>query len=448
MRRVLPATALIAALLLASSAAPAPADAATPAVVLGATHGAAVTVTTDPVGLSIEYPLLARDLGDGPCPPPALIGTLQALGSPTIRIGGDSQDQTAPAGTAPFPGVSDLPATFWTQLACLEAQTGEPIVVGLNVASGMPVWADEMATAARAAIPAGRLSFELGNEPDVYGVVVPWWNGTALVYSPMPFATYIERAQALETQIGPLTDIEGPDLTGARWVAKIPQIAQALSLQTIDTHLYPLNVCTQPARVTVAALLARGAAAIDGPLSETLALARSAHLPIVVSEANSVGCSGKPGVSDSPASAVWALRLIVNAVHAGISSVRFHSSGSSYDPFVVNGTTVTTRPLYQALQAAVDLLPIGAVVRRLVTPHALAGVRVTAPNGAVTYIVTNYAAGPAEVAIAARHGGEVLRVSASGPTVTYEHVHSTAGMATLTLAPATVVAITLTPANG
>jgi hypothetical protein len=419
----------------------------TPVVVLGGTSGPAVTVAADPVGLSIEYPLLASDLGSGPCPPAALVSTLQALGSPTIRIGGDSQDQTAPAGTPPFPGVTDLPATFWTTLACLERQTGEPIVVGLNIASGMPAWAGEMAVDAQAAIPADRLSFELGNEPDVYGVVVPWWSGSALVYSAMPFDTYLQRAEALEVQIGPLADIEGPDLTGARWVAQIPQIVAALSLQTIDAHFYPLNECTQPRQVSVAALLQRGSAAIDGPLSDTLMLARRAHLPMVISEANSVGCSGAAGVSDSPASAVWALRLVVNAVRSGISSVRFHSSGSSYDPFIVSGTSITTRPLYRGLKAAVALLPIGATVRRLVTRRPLAGVAVTAPGGQDTYILTSYGTAPAPVAFAARGGAEVVRLSASGPPVIYEHLRGFAGMDSVTIAPGSVVAVTFTPAS-
>ena len=44
-----------------------------------------------------------------------------------LRIGGDSQDSVAPAGTPAHPGVSDLPAGFFSQLACLERENLKPV---------------------------------------------------------------------------------------------------------------------------------------------------------------------------------------------------------------------------------------------------------------------------------------------------------------------------------
>ena len=90
-------------------------------LLLAAPAGPAVAIGSHPIGLSIEYPLLAHDLG---------------AGHPPIRIGGDTQDAVAPAGTAAHAGVSDLPANFWSRLACLERETRAPIIVGLNLASG------------------------------------------------------------------------------------------------------------------------------------------------------------------------------------------------------------------------------------------------------------------------------------------------------------------------
>jgi len=125
-----------------------------------------------------------------------LVAAIEALGSPTLRIGGDSQDETAPAATAAHSGLTELPADFWTQVGCLERETGIPVVVGLNLAWGKPSWAAALAAGARAVIPRSRLSFELGNEPDTYGVPVPWWNGRALVNSRMPWRIYVSRARA------------------------------------------------------------------------------------------------------------------------------------------------------------------------------------------------------------------------------------------------------------
>ena len=62
--------------------------------------GAGAAVTMAPVGLSLEYPVMAADLGSGPCPPAALIAELLRLGSPPLALAGASQDQTAPSGSA------------------------------------------------------------------------------------------------------------------------------------------------------------------------------------------------------------------------------------------------------------------------------------------------------------------------------------------------------------
>jgi hypothetical protein len=411
-------------------------------VTLGATTGTPVTIAADPVGLSVEYPVFAADLGTGACPPPALVSTLEALGDPTIRIGGDSEDQTAPAGTAAYGGVTDLPATFWSQLACLESQTHEPFVVGLNLASQMPGWAAEIAAGARSAIPANLLSFELGNEADIDGPAVPWFNATALAKTLLPFSTYLDDTEALEEQLGAGTNLEGPDFATGRWTSDIPQIAAALSLHTIDAHFYPLNACTGLREATVAALLANGASEPDSAVLGTLAEAGSVHLPMLISESNSVACRGKPGVSDSAASAVWGLRLVINSIRSGIESVRFHSSGSSYDPFVVSGTTVTTRPLYTGLQTAVQLLPVGASVATLSTPKTLTAVAVSAPGGQTTYIVTNYASTARRVRLRATVAAALVFVSPHVPVIATAHATPSHGRVTVTVAPNTVVAIT------
>jgi hypothetical protein len=413
-------------------------------VALGATTGTPVTVATDPVGLSVEYPVLARDLGDGTCPSPALVDAISALGTPTIRIGGDSEDETAPAGAPQFAGVTDLPATFWSQLACLDSQTHDPIVVGLNLASQIPAWAAEMAAQARNAIPADLLSFEIGNEADIDGPSVAWWNATAPAKTLLPYSTYLDDAEAVEQQIEPDAVVEGPDFATPRWISLIPQVASALSLHAIDTHFYPLNACTGSAQATVHALLSPGVSQISDFVRETLAAATSLHLPMIISESNSVACRGKAGVSDSAAAAVWGLRLVINVVRAGIQSVRFHSSGSTYDPFIVNADgTITYRPLYYGLQTAVQLLPVGSSVQTLRTPSDLMGVAVTNSAGAKSYIVTSYAAKPVKVAVRSRHSATLLTVEAAAPVVEPQRVlKPSSGTLTVTIAPNTVVAIT------
>ncbi|MGD0196736.1 MAG: hypothetical protein ABSC56_02340 [Solirubrobacteraceae bacterium] len=443
MRRALASGICAAALLAASVPAAQAAGTVSAPILLGKTSGTPVTVSADPVGLSIEYPVLAADLGSGPCPPPALVSAISGLGAPTIRIGGDSEDQTAPPGAPQFSGVTDLPTSFWSQLACLESQTHEPFVVGLNLASQIPAWAAAMAAGARSAVPANLLGFEIGNEADIDGPSVPWWNATAQAKTLIPFNTYLDDAEAVAQQIGPGSVIEGPDFATPRWLSEIPQIASALSLHTIDTHFYPLNACTGAQQATVAALLRPGTSELSSAVEATLAQANSIHLPMLISESNSVACRGKAGVSDSAASAVWGLRLVINALRAGIVSVRFHSSGSSYDPFVVDGGVVTLRPLYEGLETAVQLLPVGAVLSTLRTPSNLMGVAVDEPGGGKAYIVTSYASRPVSVELPASGPVKLLRVQPAVPVIErQEHATPSAGMVKLEIWPNTVVAVT------
>ncbi len=423
-------------------AAPAGAASGRRTVALGATTGSPVTIVTDPIGLSVEYPVLAADLGPGPCPPPALTGVLQALGDPTIRIGGDSEDQTAPAGTPPFSGVTDLPAAFWSQLACLESQTHEPFAVGLNLASQTPAWAYAIAAGARSAIPANLLSFELGNEADIDGPSIPWWNATGLAKTLLPLPTYVNDAAALKLALGAGTVVEGPDFATGRWTKSIPEINSALSLNTIDAHFYPLNACTGTSEATVSALLRSGTSEPGRSVLETLAEAQALHLPMVISESNSVACRGKPGVSNSPAAAVWGMRLIINAIRRGIQSVRFHSSGSSYDPFTVLGGVVTTEPLYDALLVAVQTLPVGASVSTLKTPRSLMAVEVTAGGGRKTYLVTNYGSKPTYVTVPAVGAQSVTDLTPYAPVVGTVKMNASAGHLTVPVHSNTVVAIT------
>jgi hypothetical protein len=411
------------------------------ALTLGPAAASAIQIDAKPVGLSIEYPLLARELGERRCPPQALVRAITGLRSPTIRIGGDSQDQTAPANTPPHPGVSDLPSGFWSRLGCLQRETGVAVVVGLNLASGQPAWAATMAADARAVIPGSQLTFELGNEPDIYGSHVPWWNGVGLVRAPMPFATYLARARAIAAELGPSSSIEGPDFASGRWVKALPALARTLHLRALDAHFYPLDACRTKAGASAAALLSR---AIQLKLDERVRVARDARaagLPAVISEANSISCGGVAGISDSPAAAVWAVRLVVVALRSGFDSVRFHSSAGAYDPFVLRGGRLTLRPLYLGLQAAAALIQPGDRLHAIPSANALDAVAISAATS-TTDVVSNYAATRRTVSVPARGRARIEAIVARPPTVRAWTVAGEGGRALVTLPANSVVAIT------
>jgi hypothetical protein len=319
---------------------------------LTATPATATVLSRSPFGLSIEYPLLEKALGSGTCPSPGLVETLRSLGSPSLRIGGDSQDLAGPTGTYHYV----IPPSFWPALGCLARESGVPVIVGLNFAES-PV-ADELTTIAEAqqAIPPAQLDFSLGNEPDLYGFshILPNEAGFIVpAYRTAPWTgeAFASEWAARRAMLGQIP-IEGPDLAGVGWRIPMSRLLRSNPPVTMTVHAYPTVACGSSGAPTTAARLLTKHASV-GLLEKyawLLAVARATHRPAVVSESNSASCGGKAGVSDTPVAGVWAARYVVAAALAGWSQVRFHTAGTSYDAFAfeANGN-IAIRPLGRAL---------------------------------------------------------------------------------------------------
>jgi hypothetical protein len=351
--------------------------------------GPGVGVTMPPVGLSIEYPLLASYLGTAPCPPPALVSELLKLGSPPLALSGLSQDLTVPNGALSGSPSSweaatlyPLTANFWSQLHCLVAGAKDPLTVGINVRSGELPWAAQMVAAAQGAATNG-LDFSLGNEPDLYLLPNYLSLGKQQVTENVAAVNlYLKLVGSLRQAIGNVR-LVGPELAGARhWRGQLPRVIGELHAQTVGVHLYPLSACQSPRSPTVRKLLSPRAGDAPRSLAWVVANATAMGLPAIISEANSVACGGAAGVSDSPASAVWAVRFVLSALKSGFREVRFHLSGGPYDPFIVDGLEVLDRPLQTALVALNRWLPVGSSLRTLTAVPGVVGTVVSgSPRG-------------------------------------------------------------------
>lgn len=348
----------------------------------GLTAGPGAPVTMAPVGLSLEYPVINADLGTGECPPPALVAELRRLGSPPLQIAGQSQDFTIPAQLAPASPQSweeltayVLPQQFWTRLHCLLEASPDALTVGLNTRIGQLSWAQEIVAGAESAATAG-LAFSLGNEPDLYYLPDPYsLDKPQANEEALDVGTYLRAAAAIRPATGTLP-LVGPELsTPAHWQASLPRVVSTLGLRTIGVHAYPLSVCRTPRAATIGGLLDESVGDAPSRLAWVVADARADGIPALITEANSVSCGGKTGVSDSPASAVWAVRFVISALETGFGEVRFHFSGDSYDPFYLRGDEVLRRPLEAAIAALNEWLPVGASLHRLA---GLKGTRATA----------------------------------------------------------------------
>jgi hypothetical protein len=406
----------------------------------------ATIVSSSPFGLSIEYPLMEKALGPGPCPSQALVSRLKSLGSPTIRIGGDSQDLAGPTAAYHY----FIAPSFWTTLGCLARESGSPIVVGLNFAES-PV-ADEQTTIGEAeqAIPAPQLSFSLGNEPDLYGFshILPNEPGfTVPAYRPAPWTAeeFASEWTARRAQLGAVP-IEGPDLAGIGWRETMAPVLEQNPPGAMTVHAYPTAACgTAAAPTTAARLLTKHASVgLVEKYAWLLAAAKAAGRPAIISESNSGSCGGRPGVSDQPVAGVWAARYVVAAMLAGWTQVRFHNAGTSYDAlaFEADGG-VAVRPLGDALLFLHRWIPVPSRVSSASQNPDILAAKVSV-GGHVSLIVSSFSAKSTPFAITVLGGAgrlhtETISTASAierGGTLTV-HVHR----AHLVLAPQTVVAI-------
>jgi hypothetical protein len=381
---------------------------------------AAPTLPASFAGVSVETDVVTRWFPRGGCDTPAG-RVLALLGRPEVRVGGNSQDRLWPSWPLP-PGELHLAGpNFFHALGCV-AQTGGPVVVGLNLRGNDPAAPITLLDAVRSVVPAGQLSVALGNEPNLYGKNYP---------TPGDYNAYIQHYTttlgALQQRFGTaLPPVTGPDAATWRWTAQTIRFITDAHPAEIDAHLYGLNGClrtpSKPRYPTLDRLL-RPSASIDlvRALAPIAAAARTAGIPAQISESNSVACRGRAGVSDTPASALWALSMLGSAATAGFGHVELHHAHAAYDAFLVHaGGRIEFRPLMSTLILADRLWPAGTRPRWVVgreadAVHAWAGQR---PDGRIGVIVVNsdqlraHAVRLASAATGARYG----RLLAAGPT--------------------------------
>jgi hypothetical protein len=219
------------------------------------------------------------------------------------------------------------------------------VQVGLDMAHGNAPAALAVARAAARSLPAGPVTFSLGNEPDRYALEsFARGAGGRLVTARShgwSFTRYLQQYLAMRRAMGDLRPLVGPDYADGHWRSSYGTFVTTVHPAAATVHAYPLNVCGKhpggSGWPTPQGLLARSswAGKARTGIAWAGAAAARAHVPLIVSEANSVACRGARGVSDGPAAALWAPAFTFSAVQVGASQIDFHASGSPYDPFHV-----------------------------------------------------------------------------------------------------------------
>ncbi len=303
------------------------------------------------LGVSIEYRGLHVYTGRDPrAVNPVLIQLLRNLApgqAPVLRIGGDSTDATwwPMRGVIPPGGINYGLTKGWMRTTqALAASLSAHLILGINMAAGRPALAAAEARALLQGIGRRYISaFELGNEPDIYNIFA-WYRDRRgrVVYSrPRSYrlSGLIRDFSHLRAAL-PKVPLAGPAFSSLAWAPGLSTfIASEQRLSTVTLHRYPLRGCTALPTATgypsIPNLLADSSSAgLAAAIAPSVAVAHQHGLPFRLDELNSASCSGRKGVSDTFAAALWMLDTLFNLAAQGVNGVNIHTlPGAAYEPF-------------------------------------------------------------------------------------------------------------------
>jgi hypothetical protein len=306
------------------------------------------------LGLSFEYSSVEDYAGTNPAALDpvfvALVRNLVPGQAPVLRIGGDSADRTwwPTPGLERPPGVKFAITDRWLAVTRALARTLHArLIAGLNLEADSPALAAAEAVALIHGIgPWATRALELGNEPDLYATF-PWYRtsgGQHVTGRPPGYGMvglvgdFTRFAAAL-----PATVLAGPSLGGVGWTRALGRFLTAEPrVGLVTLHRYPLQLCYTPrssARYPTLGHLLSPAASIGlaDSFAPYAALARAHGLSVRIDELNSVSCGADPAVSNTFASALWALNTLFEMVRVGIHGVNIHSfPGAGYELFRIS----------------------------------------------------------------------------------------------------------------
>jgi hypothetical protein len=297
----------------------------------------------------------------------ALFRELSANGN--LRLGGGSSEFTTysdadPTGPPPFevfgPDTSKTVkhGTVTTALALrnlrgfLEA-TGWNCLYGLNLGQGTQENAAAEAAAAQRILGTRLMAFQIGNEPDSFRN-----RYRPATWGPEDFLREWNAFHAAIVAAVPGAKFAGPDISNklAFLTAFAEEAPRHKDIILLTAHYYAMGPAGNPDATLeqlmepdpkLATMHAKGFAVVADAM-------KMAGLPFRMSEGNSCWDGGKPGVSDTLASALWCADMMLRFAAMGWGGVNLHGGGNGfYTPIAgAPSTGFTRRPEYFGMQFA------------------------------------------------------------------------------------------------
>jgi hypothetical protein len=370
----------------------------------------------DMLGLSFESAQLADTCYFTPANT-TLVRLLRNLGTGTLRLGGASSDtglwQPTQHPVAP-PYRFAIRAVDIARLRDFLDAADWRLIYGLDLAHGDADRAgDEAAHVAN--LLGDRLdAFQIGNEPDLYehnGLRPAGYGANAFIAEWKRYAATI-RARAGDVPLA------GPDIAYKQdWLEAFARAA-ASEVKFLSDHYYPIGPAQNP-DVDIPELWQSQLTRYPH-LREAVQKAAAAGKPLRITEGNSCWEGGKAGVSDTMASALWAISLLSGFWRDGGDGFCFHGGPAAVYSPIAGGAAAAPcqpRPLYYGLLLLARMLPGILVDARfeIATPMLQAFATRDADGHVNVAIVNLRQAGAIDVRVRAERPlarGNVLHLSA------------------------------------
>jgi hypothetical protein len=363
------------------------------------------------------------------------VAMLRSLGEGVLRFGGASADTRvawtdAATPLPPWASVALDPADL-RALRKLLSRVRWHVVLTVGLAHYDPSAAAREVSAAKGALGPWLAGIEIGNEPDAYA-------RHGLRSRPWTVSRYEAEVGAYRKAIArhsPGIPLMGPDLSGSKALERWgPGAAAEEKLALLTGHHYPLG-CHERPPPSIARLLDPEVRRLEQrALRAYVSVSRASGIPVRLDEANTVSCGGRNGVSNTFASALWAVDFIARAMAAGIAGINLQANPANcrgYSPVCAPSTrqlaagALVAQPEWYALRLTKALVgdrPVRADAKQR-RPNVDVIPLLTPRGRLAVVIVDDEPPGAARLAVDLRVGlrfgaATILQLAAPSPSAT------------------------------
>ena len=304
----------------------------------------------------------------------ALVRGLSPSSPPLLRLAGDSSDWTwwpVPGMRQPR-GVTYSLTPAWAALAKAVASSLDGnLLVGINLEANSSRIASYEVRQLSARLGSTVAAYELGNEPELYSSF-SWYRtarGTPVYGRPSSYdvSAYTRNFWSIAETFGAVP-LAGPATGSPTWFAGLRGFLRSAHhrLSMVTVHAYPLKHCAPSDTNTTSALFEpESLQGLVARLRPSIAAARQYHVPVRIDELNAVTCGGENGVSNTFASALWAIEVLPLLERAGVGGVNFHTVPGGAQQLIgaadhSTGWRVSVFPEYYGMLAFAQAAPTGA----------------------------------------------------------------------------------------